>query len=215
MVTCLLVPETRKKWVSPEGYIKIEHCSRTGFQNIKIFIDHTDQGYPSLQRLWPMFSLPSRKSSCGNVCAKWKSSLLYINVGQFTFNFPIKYMAGIIIVASYATSNWRIHFKLCRNAYMFMKSSLLFEWHILLMTLWIHCTKAYKAELCVFPIKWWLLILHFYISSLILKSKLYHCSDSIFQINAQVWYFSILQLFLLFLSLSITSLTQTGVTCEE
>lgn len=70
-----------------------------------------------------------------------------------------------------------------------MKPSLIFAWHVFLMTLWIHCTKAYKAELCVFPLKWWLLILHFYISSFILKFKLYHCSDSTFQINVCVWIF--------------------------
>lgn len=99
-----------------------------------------------------------------------------------------------------------------------MKSSLIFAWHVLLMTLWVHspkATKAYKAELCVFPLKWWLLILHFHISFFILKFKLYHCTDSTFQINVCVWIFSFSSFSYCFLSVSITSLTQTRVTSEE
>lgn len=96
----------------------------------------------------------------------------------------------------------------------FMKSSLIFAWHVFLMTLWIHCTKAYKAELCVsalilkvmtFNITFLYLIFHIKIQTLPLFR--FYLSNQCLCLN-----FSVLCLFILFLSLSITSLTQT---CEE
>lgn len=77
-----------------------------------------------------------------------------------------------------------------------MKPSLIFAWHVFLMTLWIHCSKAYKAELCVFALKWWLLILYFYISSFISKFKplfRFYLSNQCLCLN-----FSVLRLFILF-----------------